>query len=618
MNMKKLLGFIVACACAFGTFTLHAQEFSFEDVDALLEGNVLSDASNRYASVILSFFPERATRMGYTSANAKLDDRSPRNMAQALAALRGVMDVANTVNAKKLPPAKQSDLALLKSAISSDIFTLEQNPIVNNPLYYTQAIDAVYDVLLLPYSSPAKRREDLIARASALPQVAQAARDNLVLPPTFLSQQAMEKAYYAYLSFEEVAVAMLEGEDDEFKIQKIKQQGRNAKQALRDMFDLFKQLSQEKNMQDFRLGAPTYERVLKNRYQIHENPAKLAKKLEKSFADAQKALADELAPFQMETAEAEEEVTVIDGLNDQPIVEEVTDKKPAKKKKKDFVPPTAQSFYAIAKRIVSAPEQKDPVAALEADANKLADFFTMKGALPAEPVNFSVKPMPQYYTYSKAYLFLPFYGEETAKVADFFLRLPAGNQLTKEEQLKRDFNSPVRKLMLSGELIPGRYYQATSGKEMSQIRHAYPSATLANGWSAYAQHQAKEQGYIITDDELLFLAWADYRRALAALLDYKLHTKAYSYTDAINFLVQDNAFEQKEAEEMLKQIAAKPGNAVSYLAGLEAYETEHAKYHKKYGKNFNEGFFNEQLLKVGNVPPHLLKTELERLYKGIK
>lgn len=618
MNTKKLLGVFAACTFAFGAYPLHAQEFNFADIDAMMEANMLTDASNRYSSIVLSFFPERATRMGYASANAKLDERSSRNTAQALAALRGVLDLANTVNSQKLPPAKQADLELLKSALASDIFALEQNPVATNPLYYTQAIDAVYDVLLLPYSSEKKRHADLLARVNALPQVAKAAKDNLVQPPTFLSQQAMEKAYYAYLSFEEIAVAMLEGEDDEFKIQKIKQQGRNAKQAVRDMFDLFKQLSQDKNMQDFRLGTNAYSRLLKNHYQINEPTAKLAKKLEKTFADAQKALAEELAPFQLEATEAEEEITVIDGLNDQPIVEEITKKKNTKKKKQEYVPPTAQSFYVVANRIVSAPEQADPIQALEKDANDLANFFAQREALPSGSVNFSVKPMPQYYTYSKAYLFLPFYGERKGNVADFYLRLPTGNQLAKEEQLKRDFNSPTRKLMLSGELIPGRYYQATSGKEISQIRHSYPSATLTNGWSAYAQHQAKEQGYIVTDDELLFLAWADYRRALVALLDFKLHTKAYSYTDAINFLVQDNAFEQKEAEEMLKQIAAAPGNAVSYLIGLETFETEHLKYHKKYGKDFNEAFFNEQLLKIGNVPPHLLKTELERLYKGIK
>ena len=332
MNTKKLLGFLVACVCAFGTFTLHAQEFSFEDIDALLEGNVLTDASNRYSSVILSFFPERATRMGYTSANAKLDERSPRNTSQALAALRGVQELANTVKAQKLSPAKQVDLEMLKNALAADIFVLEQNPVVTNPLYYTQAIDAIYDVLLLPYPTEEKRREDLIARVDALPQVAQSARENLAQPPTFLSQQAMEKAYYAYLSFEEIAVAMLEGVEDEFEIQKIKQQGRDAKKALRDMFDLFKQLSQDKNLQDFRLGEKMYARVLKNRYQVDEPTAKLIKKLEKNFSDTQKALAEQLTPFQMEAAEAEEEVTVIAGLNDQPTVEEVEEKKPANKK----------------------------------------------------------------------------------------------------------------------------------------------------------------------------------------------------------------------------------------------------------------------------------------------
>ena len=587
-NTIRLL-LLAWCLCGAGlSLPASAQTgFDFENIDTLLEDNMLDDTANRYASVMLSFFPERATRLGFASANSKLDDRSPRTAAQALSALRAVRENLEEVSPAQLSAAKRADRALLESALNADIWDLEQNRIENDPLYYAEAFDSVYDILLKQTSSAAKQRADLAARVNALPLTAAQAERNLVQPPTFLSQQAMEKAYYAYLAFDEVTEFLLAGAEDEISAAQVKRESQTAKRAIKRMFELFKRLSQEKDTQDFRLGEEKYARVLADRYQIDEKPAKLVKRLEKNFRAAQENLAAALEPFTLETAE--EEITVVDDLNAQPTVQ--------------------------ARRLATAPAQTDLIAGLTQDANGLAAFFEQDGTLPAKKVSFSVKPMPAYYAYTLAYLFVPPYGNQISPSTDFFLRLPAGNQLAKEEQLKRDFNAPTRKLLLSGELVPGRYYQTLAGANLSSPRRLYPSAATANGWSAYAQRLAKERGYIVTDEELLFLAWTEYRRAAAALADARLHSKQYSYTDAINFLVAENGFNQEEAESLLKGVSARPGEAVSFITGLEAVENVRAKYAKKLGKKFVPAQFHAMLLQAGNVPPAELEKEVARLYE---
>ena len=587
-------------------------DFDFANIDTLMEDNALTEAANRYASVMLSAFPEQATRLGYASANAKLNDRSSANNALALNALRSVKEMTETISPARLSAANQADLQLLESALNRTIWDLEQNRSENDPLYYTEAFDAIYAVWLKKTTPSAQQLADLSARLSALPAVAQQAEKNLVQPPAYLSQLAMERAYYAYLSLDEITEFLLQNTEDEVSAAQIKRNAQQAKRAIKQLFDLFKKLSQEKDSQDFRLGAEKYARLLKDRYQITDKPAKLEKRLEKEFLAAQHNLAAALEPFTLETAD--EEVTVIDGLNNQPTVEPTPAEKKKKSKKGKFGPPSAQDFYKAADRVAAAPAGINVAAGLSHDAQELLSFFEQQAALPAgQRISFSVKAMPQFYAYLYAYLFVPPYGNQLFPQSDLFLRLPAGNKLARQEQLKRDFNLPVRKLLLTGELVPGRYYQTAAGQQLSSIRRLYPAASTANGWSAYAQQLARETGYLATDEELLFLAWIQYRRTAAALTEVRLQTKQYDYADALNFLTAENGFSQDDAERLLKEITFRPGEKASYIYGLAAIEQARNKYAKKMGKQFNLAQFHNLMLQAGNVPPASLEKEIFRL-----
>lgn len=617
--MKKNCFFsLLGCACGLLAFSAaNAQTgFDFGNIDFLLTDNALDDAANRYASVTLTSEPERAGRLGFTSANAKLNDRSPRAQAAQLAALRAVRNALDEISAKQLSPSKRADLTLLKESMDDDIFALQQHRAESDPLYYAEALDAVYDVVLKPASSPRRQRADLTARLNDLKNVADQAEKNLANPSAFLARLAMEKTYYAYISFDELVDILVQDAEDDIAAAQIKNQANEAKRSIKKMFDLFKEQSQQESAADFRLGKETYAEILKNRYQTTEPLAKLEKRFAQDFLSAQKQLAKALEPFAQDVSANEDEVTVIDGLNNQPIVEEQK-KEPAKKEKKakkgKFIPPTAQDFYTVAKRITQAPAETDLPALLTQEANQLAALLTDNGLLPAGQVDFTVKPLPQYYAYTQSDLFLPPFGNNAR--SDFFIRLPFGNRRAQAEQLVRDYNTPTRKLLTAQELVPGRFYQTAKTAGLSAARRFYPAQSMADGWNEYALKLASEAGYIVTDDELLFLAWHNYRRAAAALVDMRLQSRQYSYNDAMDFLVGENGFTQEDAEALIKESALNPGKAVGYAAGLDALESARAKYTKKLGKKFSLADFHTKVLKAGNVSPNELADELERLYK---
>ena len=89
--MKKL--FSLGLALSILVTPLQALDISaYGDVDTIMEDNALSDVATRYSAVQLSFFPEYATRLGFNTAEDRLDRRDNERDAQALRALKLVQE----------------------------------------------------------------------------------------------------------------------------------------------------------------------------------------------------------------------------------------------------------------------------------------------------------------------------------------------------------------------------------------------------------------------------------------------------------------------------------------------------------------------------------------------
>lgn len=637
--MKKLLCALLSFSLFFSPAVQAADLSGFDNIDAIMEDNALTDVANRYGAVQLSFFPEYATRIGFESADGRLDQRDAERDAQALRAYGIVEESLDEINRKELSEAKKTDYDVLKGRLAVDQWNLRRNRTVQDPLLYSQVFDAVYDLTMKTLNFQDLQDRDMAARLRALPDTAAEAENNLSEPPAFLAQLAMEDAYYAYLAFDTVPNYLNSRAQDDVSRAQLRAEAKASKEAVRSMFELFKQLAQDTENQEFRMGEEDFTFLLENYYFIDEKPRKLEKHLIQNFRAAQESLAKALEMFALPIAvqeaetvveqmqvpgeEAQEGVTVSQlGSEEVPATAETAEAaaapQEAKNKKKDKNAPLvlASDFYALAARLAKNVREQDFAPALEREASSLAKFFAQDDTLPTSDVEFSIYKMPDYYAYTRAYMFLPPFGTQTNPTNDLFLRLPSGNELTKQEMLDRDFNGPTLKLLLAGQLVPGLYYRsAYNGNNLSSFRKMYPVPTLRNGWEVYAQHLASERGYIITDEELLYLAWADYVRAAAALVDFRLHMKQYTYADAYNFLTQENGFDKTQAETLLKQMARRPGEAVSYVYGYDAIKALREKYQKKEGKNFSLASFHSKLLNIGDIPPQRLEAEMEYAYE---
>ena len=637
--MKKLLCALLSFSLFFSPAVQAADLSGFDNIDAIMEDNALTDVANRYGAVQLSFFPEYATRIGFESADGRLDQRDAERDAQALRAYGIVEESLDEINRKELSEAKKTDYDVLKGRLAVDQWNLRRNRTVQDPLLYSQVFDAVYDLTMKTLNFQDLQDRDMAARLRALPDTAAEAENNLSEPPAFLAQLAMEDAYYAYLAFDTVPNYLNSRAQDDVSRAQLRAEAKASKEAVRSMFELFKQLAQDTENQEFRLGEEDFTFLLENYYFIDEKPRKLEKHLTQNFRAAQENLAQALEMFALPVAvqeaetvveqmqvpgeEAQEGVTVSQLESEEvPAAAETAEAaaapQEAKNKKKDKNAPLvlASDFYALSARLAKNVKEQDFAPALEREAASLAKFFAQDDTLPTSDVEFSIYKMPDYYAYTRAYMFLPPFGTQTNPTNDLFLRLPSGNELTKQEMLDRDFNGPTLKLLLAGQLVPGLYYRsAYNGNNLSSFRKMYPVPTLRNGWEVYAQHLASERGYIITDEELLYLAWADYVRAAAALVDFRLHMKQYTYADAYNFLTQENGFDKTQAETLLKQMARRPGEAVSYVYGYDAIKALREKYQKKEGNNFSLASFHSKLLNIGDIPPQRLEAEMEYAYE---
>lgn len=620
--MNKLLCSLLS-VCLFAAPATQAIDLGdFDNIDAIMEDNALTETANRYSALQLSYFPEAATRIGFESADSQLDRRDAERDAQALRAYNIVEETLKEVRRKNLSEQKKTDYDMLQARLALDKWALNSDRNASNPLLYSQAFDALYDLLIKNLTYRDLQDRDLAARIQALPNVAESAEKNLSTPSSFLSQLAMEQAYYAYLSFDEIAQYLLARAQDEVSRTQTRNDAAEAKKAIKKMFDLFKRLAQENPEQDFRLGEKDFAFVLKNRYFVDQKFRPMEKYLTKNLAAAQQQLAKTLEMFALPAQQEEIVVKDIqvpgeetaDGVTVTPL-----EPAPAPKAKKSKGPApavNAAQFYAIARRIVHDVKNQDFIKSLTNEAGNLAKFFAQDSTLPTSGVNFHLSQMPGYYAYFNAYRFMPPFGTQSNPENDFLLRLPSGNEMTKQEMLDRDFNVFNLKLLMAGQLVPGVYYRAAYSQPLlSSFRKMYSVPTLQNGWEVYAQHVANERGYIITDEEQLFLAWADYVRAVEALLDLRLHTRQMTYAEALAWLTEENGFDKAQAETMLKLSAAQPGQAISYIYGYDALKNLRAKYQKKQGKKFSLADFHAKVMSLGNIPPGRLEAEMENAYK---
>jgi uncharacterized protein (DUF885 family) len=158
----------------------------------------------------------------------------------------------------------------------------------------------------------------------------------------------------------------------------------------------------------------------------------------------------------------------------------------------------------------------------------------------------------------------------------------------------------------AGHHIQG-LYQMHNEKE---LRRNNGLSLFSEGWGLYNEQLMLETGFYpnkkIKLRQLQLRLWRNAR----VIYDVGMHTGKLSYEDAISLMTDKVGFLRWAAQLEIDSSSSRPGYFIGYFMGMIEILEMREDFKKLKGENYSISDFHEKLLKIGNMPPSLMKESL--------
>jgi uncharacterized protein (DUF885 family) len=161
------------------------------------------------------------------------------------------------------------------------------------------------------------------------------------------------------------------------------------------------------------------------------------------------------------------------------------------------------------------------------------------------------------------------------------------------------------------EAYPGHHVNALKTRENPRLlRKVVHEPIFSEGWGLFTEELMFEQGFLQGDDVRLTQLRNRLWRAARVILDVSLHTGRMSFDEAVDFLTRKVRFERYAAELEVGMYTVHPTYVLGYLIGMQEIMKIRDEYIEKYGEPSPPSEFYDKLLRVGSLPPVLVRASL--------
>lgn len=161
------------------------------------------------------------------------------------------------------------------------------------------------------------------------------------------------------------------------------------------------------------------------------------------------------------------------------------------------------------------------------------------------------------------------------------------------------------------EAYPGHHTQAlVVNQNPNLLRRVIREPIFSEGWGLYTEELMFESGFLQGNEIRLTQLRNRLWRAARVILDVSLHTGQMSFDEAVSFLVEKVRFEPYAAELEVGMYIRRPTYVLGYLIGMQEIEAIRSEYIEQFGQPEPPSVFYDQLLRIGSIPPSLLREEL--------
>ncbi|MEO7206450.1 MAG: DUF885 family protein [Steroidobacteraceae bacterium] len=156
-------------------------------------------------------------------------------------------------------------------------------------------------------------------------------------------------------------------------------------------------------------------------------------------------------------------------------------------------------------------------------------------------------------------------------------------------------------------------YQAHN---LNKLRQKFGIAIFSEGWGLYNETLMYETGFFRSERihlrQLQLRLW----RIARVIWDVGLNTGRLTYDECVSLLADGVGFLRWAAELEVDGSATEPGYRIGYFMGASEIMRMREEVKALLGPRFTLSDFHERLLKVGNMPPALMREGLMQSYKS--
>jgi uncharacterized protein (DUF885 family) len=529
---------------------------------ATASGLARQSSNDRFELLVQRYIEQR--RDSGNLSRAAIDRRTT--------ALKDLRSQVRAVDPAGLSAEQRIDHATIVGQLDGTIYELEVlRPWEKDPELYLQ-YGSLAGMMDQPGDSATKGRA-VAARLAALTALLGDARTNLKTPPKRFTDNGLYQAanWRTFLETDVAAFAKSAGAASP----EVTTANTAAIQALTAFERFLEDDLLPRSTGSFAIGAEHYNYILARRWYMKDDAAALLAKGRKVFADTEAqltALAKKMRPNAASWVEVYESLK-----DDHPPADRIKDEYQAQME--------AAQAYLKAHQIVTLPA-----------GERVTTIDTPPAMRRSSPFG----------TFSSV-------GPLDTSLHGRLVLTPIEATLTPDQRKERlrSHHRAWIPIIAVHEAYPGHHVAALKANENPRmLRRVVKESIFGEGWGLYTEEFMYEQGFLKGDDVRLTQLRNRLWRAARVIIDVGLHTGTMTFDEGVNLLVDKVRFERYAAELEVGMYTRRPTTVLGYLIGMMEIADMRAAFEKKFGTPKTMNVFVDKLLRIGSLPPALVRAEL--------
>jgi uncharacterized protein (DUF885 family) len=163
------------------------------------------------------------------------------------------------------------------------------------------------------------------------------------------------------------------------------------------------------------------------------------------------------------------------------------------------------------------------------------------------------------------------------------------------------------------QAVPGHHLQSAIQQQrvdLPRFRRFGTEPAFVAGWGLYAASLGEELGINLSDADKYRALNLQLRCAVALVIDTGLHSQGWTRARALEYLHAQMNIEESDAEGLIDEYAAMPGDALSCAMGASKLQALRSRAQQLLGARFDIREFHAQILKDGAMPLDILEAKL--------